>query len=331
VLLPSRAELRPALATLLDAARSQLAELNVDLLVAPAPPSAELATTTASARELARSAHAVGVIWLRPGKDGVTLYFYEPSGPHLLMRQLALSPSEAAAAEEIAVVLRSAVSAVLDGVEIAMTEVALPELEPRSGTTPRTPPASGERPGAARAGRARPTLSGSVGYVGTALGQDTPWQSGGKLALTFAPGGGRFSAGAAYSLFPALTLRQSELTTRFRRHPIELVAGVRFAPGTLELEPQIALVAEAVRRTTERVEPPLAPRPPSQRWLWMTGVRLRGELALGSGLRLFSTPGADFLLNRVDPVVSGADGERTVISWFSVRPSLEVGLALGAW
>src|SRR5882724_2968442 len=70
VFLQPSAAAHPSFESVLDAARGPLAELGVELLVAVRPSSTELGATTRGAGALARSTHALAVVWLDSEQSG---------------------------------------------------------------------------------------------------------------------------------------------------------------------------------------------------------------------------------------------------------------------
>jgi hypothetical protein len=123
----SGSEIEPVI----EVTRDQLTELGVELGVAPRPSDARLSVITSHAQTAAVASAAIAVVWLDTQRSATTIYFYEPKAPRLLTRKLTVSRSSAAAAEEVALILRSAISAVLEGEEVAMTEIEVPRSDLR--------------------------------------------------------------------------------------------------------------------------------------------------------------------------------------------------------
>ena len=308
------------------ATRAQLAEVGVEIVFVRGT-SGSLSNRVQRAREVASSATTLAVVWLERRTDSVIVFFYTPRGPHLYSRRLAASGAPAAAEEEIAIVLRSAVSAVLEGGDVDMAEVALPEPapSPKAAAPPRPAPVVETR-------RETGLLRVGLGYVGTLYALDTDWQNGATLSLSIQPRGVRWFAGAAYTYFPPLTVAELGTETEIRRHPGELFGGFE-----LELEPlwfiaEGAFIGDSVERSTPNVSDMLLANPDSQRWLWAVSTRLGCAVPVGARARLFFTVGAEFLLNRFDHVVSsGAAGSEPVVSPMLARPRVELGALIGLW
>jgi hypothetical protein len=247
----------------------------------------------------------------------------------LLTRQVEVSDSESAAAEEVAVVLRSAVGALLEGEEVAMTEVALPEVkkEPpaplaRPAPPTRPPPQAPSRPNSFGVG---------LSYVGSIFNDQGTWQSGARLALALRPFASRWWLGAAYEVLPPLDADGAGATTRVARHPAELNVAHELLSGWLRIAPEFAVVADAVHRETREVDADLEATSPSTRWLWALSMRLRGRCVLGVRSSLWGSLGADFVLNPFEQVAAQPGAERAVASLLAVRPHVEAGFLFDLW
>jgi hypothetical protein len=308
---------------LADAVRGQLAELGVAVVLAPAMGSTSIEVATERAAKLAAQHHALAVFWLGADQGALVIHLYEPAGPHLRARRIVVSGAESAAAEEVAVIVRSASSALIDGTEVSMPEVALP----------RRPRALDDRP---RARAPKPTratgssLRVALAYVGTLYAAKEPWQSGAGAMLSLRPGSGPWLVEAGYAYFPGLVVDRAGVRTSLYRHPIELGIGLEHVAGQAVLATEIGGLAEWAWRTTDRAEPPLRPLPAEGRWLWGVRTRVRGGWALGRHWQLFAAIGADFVLYRFDYVAQDP-GQHDVLSPLSARPRIETGVTASLW
>jgi hypothetical protein len=330
VFLESAGSAHPPLTSVLEATRAPLAELGVELAVAARPNSPDLAATTEAARTLAHSLQAVAVIWLdteRAGSSFLVLYFFDPARSRLLTRRVEVSESESAAAEEVAVVLRSAIDALLEGEELAMTEVAVAEVKEE-------PPAPRPRPALplSPAARLKPeTLALGLGYVGSIFTEEASLQSGARLSLSIRPPRSRWWFAAAYEFLASLEANAAGAVTEVARHPIEVAVARDLFTGALRLSPEAALIADAVHRQTERADAPLEATAPSTRWLWAVSLRFRGSWSLATRVWLVSALGADFVLNPFEQVAAQSASRASVSSLLAVRPRLEAGFSMNLW
>jgi len=167
--------------------------------------------------------------------------------------------------------------------------------------------------------------------VGTIVARDSGWQSGARLSLGFRVARSRWLLGAAYQFLPPLRAESSPVRTRLSRHPAELTLGVQLFGESFRLEPELAFVADRVRRETERADSPLVATPPEARWLWAVSARIRARWSLTPRLSAVAALGADFVLNPFDQVVAEAATRAQLHSLLAVRPFTEAGLALDLW
>lgn len=332
VFFESAAGAHPSLKSVLVATRAPLAELGVELSVAPRPAAASLAATTQAAKSIAQTTQALAVVWLDTEGErssSAVLYFFDAARSRLLTRQVEVSESEPAAAEEVAVVLRSAVGALLEGEEVAMTEVALPEVkkEPPAPLTPPAPASPAPLPPASR-----PNSFGvGLSYVGSIFNDQGTWQSGARFALAIRPFASRWWLGAAYEMLLPLDADGAGARTRVTRHPAELSVARELLSGRLRIAPELALIADAVHRETRDVDATLEATAPSTRWLWALSMRLRGRCVLGERASLWGSLGADFVLNPFEQVAAQPGSELAVASLLAVRPHVEAGFLFDLW
>ena len=312
---------------LVAAVRAQLQELDVHLIVFPAAAQA-LALNTRRAREVGLANGAVGVIWIEPGATSLDVYLYEVGGDHLYVRRVPTTHSAEASSEEVAIMLRSAVGAMLYGSSISMTEVAVPEPAPVA-PAPSAPPAevSSRVPEPARADAGIVRIGAS--YVGTLFSREASFQHGVGLAAGLHVPGSPWFLGLAYTYFPPLELIGAGVRTRVRRHPAELYGGAEFEWQRLWFVAEAAVVADNVERTTETAGQGLSEAAPSSRWLWALSTRLGGAVTLAGNLRCTAKIGAEFLLNPYDQVIAGAAGDQVVASPMPARPRAEIGVSIG--
>jgi hypothetical protein len=241
----------------------------------------------------------------------------------LYVRDTESGGSEASVAEEVAIVLRSAIGALLEGNMTGMTEVQLPPA----------PKAVAPRPSADVLQQPTPEvpyLRVGAAYVGTLFSRNAAFQHGAAGAIAVGLPRTPFFAGLAYTYFAPLTVAGGGAESLLRRHPIEGFAAAEFRFNPVYVTAEAALIADAVARTTVAAAPGLSATPPTTRWLWALSTRLSCAFPLRSRLRLKLGVGAEFLLNRFDQVTDGLNARRDVAaSPLLARPRFEAGLVLG--
>lgn len=302
--------------SLRTATAGQLTELGIELVeVAPLPS----VPNVRRAGQVSKDLTPIAVVWLERGPHGFTVYFYDPAGPRLYARQLEETDTPAAT-EAVAIMLRSAVVALREGGAVAMAELPLPDPapEPRPTIPPASTPATPSR---------RPTLGVAAGYAGSWYARRTPVQHGLALSSQLRPGDGPWLFGISYTHFTALKDERQGVATRLRRHAGDVSLGAELRIAPFWFVAQGALVGDLVSRTTASARAPFVGTSPSQRWSWALSTRLGCALPLASVWDVYFNVGADFLLNRFDHVMVGAEGSaEAVVSPLPTRPRLELGL-----
>lgn len=312
----------PLDAPLLGALRGQLRELQLDVVVVKRPDE-PLADTARRARQITSAEHALGAIWLEFRSSGVLVFLYDSSG-HLYARSLQPDGSVVSQSEAIAIILRSAIAALLEGHEVGMTEVELP--------APARPVAPPPRPAARPAEREARYLNAGIGYVGTLFARGGAWQNGAALSLTGAPFSSPLFVGVDYSFFPALTFESNGVETRLARHPLEGLLGLRLRIGRAFFNVQAALSADYLVRTTLAASEGLVPTPATGRWLWAISSRLGIAVPVSARISGVLNVGADFLLNPFNQVVGAAsEGDTLVGSPLLARPRIDLGVMISVW
>ena len=307
-----------------EATRALLAELSVALVIQTLPDDFELGSVTQRARVSARANAALAVVWFVRKERAMLVYFYEPAQDRLLTRRVEVSESMAAASEEVALIVRSAVAAALEGSEVMMTEVAVPEP-----SRAQPPPAPVQVQSAPRA-VAREHARLSAGYVATSISGDASVQHGAAFALTALPDG-RTRLGLAFVLTPAFEVASEAVSVRIRRYPVLLSIGIALGAGRLRLVPELGFMAEFVRRDTLRTAPTFEAEGASSRWLWGVCPRLRGEYRFAPRVHGYASLGADFVLNPHAEVFEEVSTSETLLAWAALRPNGEAGISVQIW
>jgi hypothetical protein len=305
------------LGRLAEALRSQLAELRVDV---------EL-RSDALASHSTQSGAVVAVVWLERSAEALVVRFYEPAGSSLLERSIPVSGTDAASIEEVALVVRSAVSALLERSASAGTSplaVPVPTLQTAAPTE------------ALRASDALPTSSAptsseqsfelSGAYVVTRYARETDWQQGAAFGVAWRKPLLPLAAGLAYTWLPLLETSTPDLLVTLRRHPFEAFLGFPWQSDgrPFRVEPGVALIADAITRTSSALTSGLEATPPTTLWSWAASAHLRVGARPTPGVWLFAAACADVLLSRYEHVTEGPGGAVS-LSPLPVRPRFQLG------
>ena len=242
---------------------------------------------------------SLGTVWFDEStSDKVAIYVYDASHTRVAKRVLHNPEVDAAAAEELAVVVRAAIDSLLAGEDVAMDVVPMPA------------PAPIEEPPPAAAAGARPSplhVRFGVAYAGTSFASGT-WQNGGAFFLLVRPLKALY-VGAAYTLFPTLTLEAFGAEARIARHPVEMTHWPA-ARALLACRSRArgVLAARRVQRTTVLQDPRLTACLRDTRLRWGISPRARLWLPVVGPLRAFAMGGADVLFGDFDYVINAPGG-----------------------
>lgn len=315
-------------AHLSGALRGQLRELDVEVLVVRSLQE-PLASAARRAKQLAKAQQALGVIWLELPPPRLSVFLYDASG-HLYARDVESDGSAASQSEAIAIILRSAIAAMLEGERVTMAEVRMPPPDSGAAVPPAPPPAP-RSPARVPSGD-RAYLHLGLSYVGTLFARRTPWQNGAALALTAAGPDSPLFFGVDYTQFAAVELESNGVGTRVQRHPIEAFGGLRLRVGAVFFNVQGALSADYLVRTTQHVGDGLLAAPTSKRWLWAMSTRLGVTVPVWHRLSGVLNVGADFVLNPFHQVVQRKSaGDEVLGSPLLARPRVELGAVISVW
>jgi len=309
---------------LLGALRGQLSEINVEVIVVSSAHES-LANAARRAKQLAKTKHALGVIWLEQAPSQLSVYLYDSVG-RLYGRDIDADGSPASQSEAIAIVLRSAVAAMLEGDEVGMTEVQLPAPSAINvAAPPSSPPPRRTIPVDQR------YLRVGVSYVGTLFARRTPWQHGVELALSGSPTESPWFFGLGYTYFSAVDFESMGVKTRVERHPVEAFGGLDMSLGAVSVNVQGAVSADYIVRKTPQVGEGFLAAPTSGRWLCAVSTRLGATVAVTRHIYGVMSIGADFVLNPYHQVVQQSSADEVIGSPLLARPRLELGVALSVW
>jgi hypothetical protein len=313
----------PAEAELWTSARAQLSDLGVEVVLRPRQPRSTAAAQ--AAQNFARMSGALCVIWLEAEEAAVTIFLLDRDRGRLRARRVLVSGTKAAAAEEVAVVIRSAVAALLEGVEVMMPEVALPDTPAPPAPEPQEQRTEARKVQSPVLAHDPPRLA--IGYRGALYSPDAPFQSGVALGVEAKPFDLPLLLGVGYAFFPPLRARVSGVSTEIRRHPVEVIAGYELSLHTFALAGVIGLGPDWLERRTTATDPALRAEGRDRRLQWTLGLGLRGGLEVPAKIRLQAGVAAEILLNRYDHVVAGSATGDPVIRQRLARPRVDAGLS----
>ncbi len=353
-------------AAVLAAIRAELVDLDVAVRIisATGPPDVR-ARMERVAGEKSAGGRTLGALWLDLATPDLLLFIANADGTRVLIRRIrVVKGAEGAAIEEMGIVVRSTVSALLEGRAIGMEGAAStptplpqpaaqpappPSVLPGASASEATPPVARPVPDATFAPRpAAPSarsvgapplaptrseaaslgrLRASIDYVGTVFTSPGSWQSGLLLGARYVTSF-RGYVGAGYTLFPTAAVTGADgVVLGLQERPIDAVLGYeRLVVPRVRLGGEVVLVADVATRSSQAVPSGFHSTPDATRALWAASPRLRGELRAFAGMWVGAGVGADVGLGNFAYVVSPDTG--AVVRPLPVRPRVELGVTV---
>jgi hypothetical protein len=308
-----------------DSMQGQLGELELDISAVHVP---RLATVSAEARRAAQVAEqrrAAALFWFERRAEGsLRIYaLHVPSG-RVFARDVALAHDATVQREQLAVVLRAAIPAVLEGGKDLGEPLLVMPPEPTVQQSRPLPPPSPSPEAAAVGGDDEPMrLRAAMGYAGWAIAPDASWQSGisGELLLD-AEGWLRGSLGAGYAA--PTTIEGNGADAIVTRIPIVARLGVAHSIGRVAIALEAGPLLEWWHRRTVVRTDALEPTASTTRWRLGAGLLGRFELSVGGRLGLYVLAGGDWLAAPHEFTVRYEQSEQKLATYV-VRPHVGLG------
>jgi len=279
----------------------------------------------------------LAMLYIEFEQQSLVLHLFEPEGTHLRARQIPFATSNVALLEEIASVVRSAISALLDDAQPSKSTEPAPQAKPPlpdPGVPSRPVPDSPPEPVRVEpedTGEASARSALRVGFLalGTEAFETRPFEFGLGLELRIEPASPRWFVSGTFGLFPQLSHEVGSLTLLVTRSPITLAVGHRLTTRPFILEIAGGFLAERLTRRVKAADE--VAELSGQATHHHFGPLLRLELGWrpSRGLVVFGAGGVDTVLRPVQYEMSGPGTDRTVLlRALSVRPHLAAGLRL---
>lgn len=326
----------------ISAIRAHLSDLAVEVVTVAVERDQALDRRLAAAGTLAAARPALGTFDFEVTEDDSLLIFLtEAGGETTLIRRLRPNrQGSRVTVEQAAIVVRSLVEALLDGGNVGVAPGAGSSFGPKSKKlvaaetrpTLTTRPAASERPMSSRpagpkeADAVSQRLAVTAGYTTTEFAAAVAWQSGFSAGAQWlvTP---VFYAGARYTLFPTLTLANTDAVVSIGRHPLEALVGYR-ETGRVALNAELGVVGDRVTRTTVRTATTLRATDPDARWLLAVAARGGFSWSPLAPLRASLRFGADLALMKYAYAV---DSSEPLVFPGWIRPRVELELTARLW
>lgn len=315
--------------TLQEVLVARLEELGVHVQLSALPPA-----LPAVGEQSSEPLDVIAFIWLETQPELIVVHFYEAAGTNLRERRIPIVNLDAASIEEVAVVVRSAVSALLERSERIAQQGSTDDQEPEPDPVPPPPqafPRANLEASEARALEApevtahRRPLRLSLSYVGQDYAPGMRWNDGVALGVAWQADG--WSVGASYAWFSTLEHQTDLVGFTLSRHPVEIFLGwsLPLWDRWLALRPEAAVGADYVVRKTVGSSEAFEPTARQGRWSWTGSGRVAVVAFPLPRWQVFVAGGADYVLNRFTYTVTG-ERDAPVITPRRLRPSFSGGL-----
>jgi hypothetical protein len=322
----------------------QLGELDVDIAAVHLARPEAFAEQALQAKRVAERQGAIAVFWFTTrAQTSVSVYALHAASGRVFARDVSLGDNETVQREQLAIVLRAAVPAVLRGAPDVEPLLVVPPdatigsdpprdarsapevaIDPRSdaGSIPEASPSVGmimSQPKPLR-------LRAAAGYFGSKIAATAGWQSGisGELMLD---AGEWLRAGLGAGYATPITLHGADADALIARVPLVARVGLGCSFGRTTVGLEGGGLAEAWRRQTVVRSSALAPTEPSTVWRFGATLSGRLELSLFGDLGLYLLGEAQWLPARHELEVRSADTEQQLPA-HSLRAHLGLGATL---
>ena len=308
-----------------DTMRGQLGELELDISAVHAPRLDAISAQARRAAQIAEPRRATAVFWFerRAGGSLRVYALHVPSG-RVFARDVALAHDATVQREQLAVVLRAAIQAVLEGGDDLGEPLLVVPPEPTVRQSRALPPPSPVPEVAAVGGDDEPArLRAAMGYAGSAVAPEASWQSGLSCELLLdAEGWLRVSLGVGYAA--PTTIEGNGADAIVTRIPIVARLGVAQSIGRVAVGLEVGPLLEGWHRRTVVRTDALETTASTTHWR-LGGVLLgRFELSVGGRLGLYVLAGGDWLPAPHDFSVRSAQTEQKLTT-YAIRPHVGVG------
>jgi hypothetical protein len=287
----------------------------------------ELPSQVAMASALAEQSDAVAVFWsdLRV-PDQVFIYIAEPGGGRILARSVkSEGGGDPVKVEAIAVIVRYAVKAMLEGGQIGVEPGQPPPEAPATSPEDEGPTSEPEPAGAPRPGPAG-WLEASVAYSLALYSGERKVVHGATVAVS-ARIRCWLRAFVGYRILESLRFGSASSVMNLELHPILIGLAARWSARTFRLEGGVGLVLDRVRWKVTPLRADLHPTSPTGAWHVGLSPGILAGWEPTPYATLFVSVELDVWLNERSYVVRTASGRETLADPWVVRPVIRAGVS----
>lgn len=310
-----------AVPDLMTALRSQLEELDISVVL-----SSESFATGPTGLTSQDGRDVLAFVWLVEQDGTLTIHFYEAAGASLRERRIPVSGTDAINLEEVAIIVRSSVSALLERAERERnTEPVVTPVDEEPA------PVDVENSEVVRDEARDPPspVALDFGLTLSRYAPQTSYQQGLRGLVTVAPTRSFWEVGAAYTYVPATSVDGGGASITLARHPIELIfaADYMIPRAPLFVGGSLGMIVDPILRRTTATEEGIVAEQDEWRTSWATSAHLRAGVQATTSLRFLVAAGAEVLL-RSHAQVLGGEESQVLVAPHRVRPHVFAGISL---
>lgn len=297
---------------LVAALRAQLAELGVEVVVSSRPFEA---TGEISPDKEKQEDSALAFVWLGREGENLSVHFFESAGATLRQRRLPLRGTDAASLEEVAIVVRSAVGALLERGEPEQRDEEPPAPAPEPDRLDESDRVSEPE----RSQDDEPRLFwASLGWTGQSFAQELSFSHGAAVLLGVRPTKSHWGVGFGYTFLPAQTAARDGVSVELSRHPVEIAFRVDSSSKRASyFGAEAGMLVDWIKRSSDTTSVEFAVTPEVTRVSWAVTGRALVGLRLSGPFSLEIQGGADWVMNRVSTELESGEG---LVQPHRVRP-----------
>lgn len=319
----------------MGAIKAQLGDLPVAVVVEGGEVPSALRERLDFAARACKQHDAVGAFFVEAEQaDDLLLYLVEPAAKRALVRRVKKTAgAEQAGVEELSIIVRSTVGALLEGREIGMEagpEIAPPpqppppRAPPPPPAPPKQPPPKQREPERAGVGRL------AAHYAGEAYAPEASWQSGLGVELSGSADGALFF-GLGYVALSPVEVETESARVRVARYPLRAFVGYEVPLDRFALAGQLGLIGELDRRSTTKTGSGVVPTESADTLSWALSPRVTARYEVWARTHVWAGVGLDVFLSNSEYVAELPGRREALLSPYRARAQASVGLAVDLW
>lgn len=318
--------------SLTGAIRAQLGDLPVAVVLESGEVPSGLRERLDYAATACKKHDAVGAFFVEAEReDDLLLYLIEPAAKRALVRRVKKTAgAEQAGVEEMSIIVRSTVGALLEGREIGME--AGPEIAPPPKKPPPPAPAPPKKPPPPPPPEPPPEGVARLAahYAGEAYAPEATWRSGLGVELSGSPDGQLFF-GLGYVALSPIEVETESARVRVARYPLRAFVSFEIPVARFRFGGQMGVIGELDRRSTTKTGAGVMPTDSADTLSWALSPRVTARYQVWSRTHLWAGVGLDVFLSNSEYVAELPGRREALLSPYRTRAHASLGLSVDLW